>query len=179
MAAYREIPLLYMMYDEALSFLSGENAEKLSDNHSTSTSSFGTPDTHLYSGNSSIWKPQMTNLGLSGRFPSAPTFSTMNGYIFANNPTFEMCLGDKVIWYVNAYTMASHVFHMHGNYVTEAGENSYAVSLNDGAGHTLYMDATGQGLWQVICHVADHQQKGMVANYRVYGEGECPLAKLA
>lgn len=40
---------------------------------------------------------------------------SMNGYILANNPTFEMCYDDKVLWYVYAYGQASHVFHMHGN----------------------------------------------------------------
>ena len=102
----------------------------------------------------------------------------MNGYIFANNPTFEMCLDDKVIWYVNAYGAASHVFHLHGNGVRYLGNDEYAVSVNDGVGKTLVMDAVGQGLWQVICHVDNHHAMGMVANYRVYGEGECGLPKL-
>jgi len=55
--------------------------------------------------------------------------------------------------YVNAYGSASHVFHMHGNGFTYNGFKDYAVSLNDGVGKTLYMNATGGGKWQVICHV--------------------------
>lgn len=102
----------------------------------------------------------------------------MNGYIFSNNPTYEMCENDNVIWYVTAYGSASHVFHMHGNGITYEGINQYAVSINDGVGKTLIMSATDIGLWQVICHVNNHHQKGMVSNYRVYKSGDCPLKPL-
>ena len=124
------------------------------------------------------------------------SFYTINGYIFSNNPTYEMCLNDKVIWYVNAYGGASHVFHLHGNGFAYNGINNYATSkslpnesassisltatsgLNDGVGKTLYTSATGGGLWQVICHVSDHQTKGMVNNYEVYLANQCPLKPL-
>jgi len=69
----------------------------------------------LYPGNYSTWHPQLVNLASSNQFMGAPSLSSMNGYIFANNPTYEMCLSDKVIWYVSAYGSMSHVFHMHGN----------------------------------------------------------------
>lgn len=101
----------------------------------------------------------------------------MNGYIFANNPPYEMCHNDKAIWYVNAYGGESHVFHMHGNGVVDNGRKQYAVSMNDGIGKTLFMNATGEGLWQVLCHVGDHHQHGMVSNYLVHGES-CPLQKV-
>lgn len=84
-----------------------------------------------------------------------------------------MCQGDKVIWYTYAYGGESHVFHMHGNSFMIQGERSFATSLNDGISKTLYMNATDLGLWQVICHVQDHHQMGMVANYLVKPRGEC------
>ena len=56
--------------------------------------------------------------------------------------------------YVNAYGSMSHVFHMHGNGYRYQGNSGYAISVNDGEGKTLYMNATGAGLWQVICHVS-------------------------
>ena len=71
----------------------------------------------------------------------------MNGYVFANNPKFEMCLDDKVIWYVNAYGTLSHVFHMHGNDFHYNGLSYFAESLNDGEGKTLYMNATGKDIF--------------------------------
>lgn len=68
---------------------------------------------------------------------------------------------------------------MHGNGFTYEGTNQYAISINDGVGKTLYMDASGIGLWQVICHVENHQTMGMLSNYRVYGPGSCPLPALS
>lgn len=214
MNSYREIPLLYMVYDENDSWLSGVNAQKLGGSGSSSGSSSttssasqatsscasnngnngnggyggngqnnGPPNMHhrrqsgsssakfpgintqnLWSGNLSSWQPQVINLAGSGQFQNAPSFYTMNGYIFSNNPTFEMCLNEKVIWYVNAYGSASHVFHMHGNGVSYNNGSYPAVSLNDGVGKTLYMDAVGQGLWEILCHVNNHQTLGMVAS---------------
>ncbi|RMZ12644.1 hypothetical protein D0864_00647 [Hortaea werneckii] len=206
MANYREFPLLYMIYTEADSWLSGKNKARLtgsdnsntkrqaSKNHgwgasngdgnhgddgnnsnydnnnnindgssSTNASGVGSFDisntNNLWSGNYTVWHPQLVNLKGAGQFPEAPPFHTMNGYVFSNNPPFEMCVGDNVIWYVNAYGAASHVFHMHGHGVTYHGFDRYAVSLNDGVGKTLYMTAAEPGLWQVICHVDNHQTK--------------------
>ncbi|KAI7330553.1 Cupredoxin [Hortaea werneckii] len=127
-------------------------------------------------GNYTVWHPQLVNLAGSGQWSAAPSWHTMNGYVFSNNPPFEMCLGDKAIWYVNGYGSASHVFHMHGHSFTYHGFDEYAVSINDGVGKTLYMNATEPGLWQVLCHVNNHQTKGMVSNYNVYKEGKCPTS---
>ena len=69
----------------------------------------------LWSGNETVWHPQLVNLAGAYQFPAAPSFYTMNGYIFAGGPRFEMCYGDKAIWYTMAYGSMSHVFHMHGN----------------------------------------------------------------
>lgn len=58
---------------------------------------------------------------------------------------------------------ASHVFHLHGNSVSWQGATHPAISVNDGVGKTLYMNAVGQGKWQAICHVNNHHALGMVA----------------
>ncbi|KAK5121863.1 hypothetical protein LTR85_004434 [Meristemomyces frigidus] len=247
MANYREIPLLYMIYDEADSWLSAQNKALLasgssgkrdaqggpgnfgnqgqgsghgqsgnpgespypssssgssSSSQSASSSSptqgeqggsqqqgapaggsgssggFSIDTNNLWSGNYSVWHPQVVNLAGAGQFEGAPSFFTMNGYIFSNNPVYEMCLSDQVIWYVNAYGSASHVFHMHGNGFVYNGFKNYAISINDGVGKTLYMNATDAGKWQVICHVNAHQTLGMVNDYQVYFAGQCPLPPL-
>ncbi|THZ25913.1 Cupredoxin [Aureobasidium pullulans] len=170
---YREIPFLFMIYTESVSFLSGVNAERL-----TSQKNISPDIAQLYSSNSSVWYPQEVNIAGAEHFSSAPPFRKsrtffskdfevhfteyviqtdgINGYVFSNNPTFEMCVNDKVLWYVMAYGSASHVFHMHGNGYKHNGVKQYATSINDGVGKTFVMDATGTGMWQVICHV-DHR----------------------
>jgi hypothetical protein len=31
------------------------------------------------------------------------------------NPTLDICMNGKVMWYVNAYDSTSHIFYIHGN----------------------------------------------------------------
>lgn len=76
------------------------------------------------------------------------------------------------------YRLIEFRFHMHGNGFAYQGFNQYAESINDGVGKTLYMKAVDQGMWQVICHVQNHNTMGMVANYRVFAKGKCPLPPL-
>ncbi|KAK5679413.1 hypothetical protein LTS10_008230 [Elasticomyces elasticus] len=148
-------------------------------NDASNVGRFGIEDmNNIWSGNYSVWHPQLVNLAGAGQWMEASSYFTMNGYIFSNNPDYEMCLSDKVIWYVNAYGGASHVFHMHGNSFAYGGKKDNAISINDGVGKTLYMNATGAGKWQVICHVNWHQTLGMVNNYQVYNAGQCPLPPL-
>ncbi|TKA76881.1 hypothetical protein B0A55_03207 [Friedmanniomyces simplex] len=161
------------------STVSASSSPSGSGSSGSTTGSFNIGNTNnLWSGNYTVWHPQIVNLAGSSQFSGAPSFHTMNGYIFGNNPVYEMCLSDNVIWYVNAYGSASHVFHMHGNGFTYNGFKNYAISVNDGVGKTLYMNATGAGKWQVICHVNNHQTKGMVSDYQVYFAGQCPLPAL-
>lgn len=130
---------------------------------------------NLWTGNQTVWHPQLVNLAGAYQFPEAPSFYTMNGYIFANAPRFEMCLGDNAIWYAMGYGSMSHVFHMHGNGFTFLNNSFPSISLNDGVHKTLYMTGTNPGLWQVLCHVAYHLTLGMVADYQIYYDGQCPL----
>lgn len=121
MAGNREITLLYMIYNENDSWLSAQNKARLNGSATSEMSSSSTIPTGSSiigsnnSSNESYWYPQLVNYNASSQFSSAPSFHTMNGYVFANNPVFDMCLNDKVIWYTYAYGSASHAFHMHGN----------------------------------------------------------------
>jgi manganese oxidase len=114
MAKYREFPILYMGFDESASFMSAINAESHKSSSDHKTNSFtDTLDGHNF-GNYSIWHPQLVNLLSSGQI-EAPTFYSLNGYVFANNPFFQMCKDDPVIWYLYGHGSETHVFHMHGN----------------------------------------------------------------
>jgi hypothetical protein len=114
MAAYREFPILYMGFDESVSFMSAINAKSHKASSNDGTNSFtDTLDGHNF-GNYSIWHPQLVNLLSSGQI-EAPTFYSLNGYVFANNPFFQMCKDERVIWYLYGHGTEMHVFHMHGN----------------------------------------------------------------
>lgn len=62
---------------------------------------------------------------------------------------------------------------MHGNGFTSQGVNMATYPLQDGVMASLYMQATGAGFWQLICHVDDHLANGMVARYWVM-QNNCP-----
>ena len=69
MAKYREIPLLYMIYNEADSWLSAQNAANLQNN----SQSNGGHTSLNFAGNQTVWHPQLVNLLASkGQFPDAP-----------------------------------------------------------------------------------------------------------
>lgn len=73
-----------------------------------------------------------------------------------------------------AHGSRSHAFHMHGNGFTSGGVNTATTDLQDGNMATLFLQATGAGLWQLICHVDDHLTKGMVTSYWAMQEENCP-----
>lgn len=194
MSNYREIPLLFMGFDESGSWLSGQNAKRLTNSTRPSSNYSSVSPGIVHYGNETFWRPQLVNLLAADKFPGAPEFYSLNGYVYSNNPVFKMCLNENVIWYVYgkfqpsapnttalslkansdpAHGMESHSFHMHGNGFTSQGVNMATYPLQDGQMASLYMQATGAGLWQLICHVDDHLAKGMVANYWVM-QDNCP-----
>ena len=73
----------------------------------------------------------MVNLLSSNQLSTeqAPTFSTLNGLVYANNAPFEMYINDPTIWYVSAFGSNPHVFHTHGNGFTLNGVNLAAMSM--------------------------------------------------
>lgn len=100
MSNNREIPLLFMGFDEANSWLSGSNARMLA-NSTQSKSHYSSVSSGLvHYGNETFWRPQLVNMLAADGFKSAPMFYSLNGYVYANNPVFKMCLNENVIWYV-------------------------------------------------------------------------------
>jgi manganese oxidase len=133
MESYREFVLVDMQYDESDSFMSQRNLEVLTGKNISNTASpYSLPAPTLGKGygNSSIWHPQLVNLATSGQLTTkqAPTFSTLNGLIYANNAGFEVCVDDPTIWYVAAFGSNPHVFDMHGNGFSLNGNNYAAIS---------------------------------------------------
>ncbi|KAE8453962.1 hypothetical protein EG329_007738 [Mollisiaceae sp. DMI_Dod_QoI] len=180
MASHREFILLYENFDETQSFLASTN--QIMYGNATNASSNAIPVTleHNYSGNTSFWKPQLTNMPtVTLSSTQAPQWYTLNGAVFSNLPPFEMCTDDRAIWYVYSFGAASHVFHMHGNGFNYHGNNMASKSINDGNMMTLQMNATATGIWQVLCHVNDHLSAGMEGNYQVYPKAGCPLPALS
>lgn len=180
MASNRELVLLYMNFNEANSLLSETNDRKLSNGTSGSKIKAPTPMEGEGYGNYSIWHPQITNMpGTILTAKQAPSFHSLNGFIFNNMPSFEMCVDDNVIWYVYAFGAAGHVFHLHGNnFKSSNGEYLAGRAIGDGAMSTLTMSASTRGKWDFVCHVNNHLVDGMVGSYVVMPKEECTLTPL-
>jgi FtsP/CotA-like multicopper oxidase with cupredoxin domain len=173
MSSNREFIFLFEIFDETLSWLAFENAQK------KQLAAPANPRSSPYNGNVSCWKPQLINMpNVTLTSTQAPAFFTVNGWVYANNPAFEMCLDDNVIWYLYTMGQDTHVFHMHGDFFQYNGQNRASIQISSGMMMTLPMVARATGIWQVICHMTDHLSFGMEALYEVFikraGEG-CPL----
>jgi hypothetical protein len=107
-ASYREFPILYNGYDENQSFLSGANKARLQDSYSAQYTMPQLDTTDLPDANVTVWKPQLTNFGSGRQFSGAPTFFAINGFVYANNPLFEMCVGDNVRIHLFYFLLSLH-----------------------------------------------------------------------
>lgn len=99
-ASYREFPILYNSYDEDQSLLSGVNKARLEGGGSAQYIMPQFDTTGLPDANMTVWKPQLTNFESGRQFDGAPIFFAINGFVYANNPLFEMCVGDNVCIYL-------------------------------------------------------------------------------
>jgi FtsP/CotA-like multicopper oxidase with cupredoxin domain len=180
MSSNRELVILYNNFNEANSLLAETNDRNMSNGTSGSKPKGPMPMQGQGYGNYSIWHPQVTNMPstiLTAK--QAPSFHSLNGYVFANMPSFEMCVDDNVIWYLYAFGAASHVFHLHGNnFKTATGEYMAGHAIADGEMSVLTMSASTKGKWDLICHVNNHLEDGMVASYVVTPRDQCNLPKL-
>lgn len=182
MAQNREFIVFYGDNQESNSFLALHNVQK----YLPTIDSTGFNESYKYPtmlpGNESVWYPQLINDPNTPQITSsmASNFFPMNGYIFASNPAFEMCVNDNVIWYLWDMGFDTHVSHWHGNNVVNEGLVTPAVALNPGQMKTVTMTAANPGWWQLICHFNTHLSKGMEANYIIYGGvgPECTLPPL-
>ncbi|KAL2217717.1 putative multicopper oxidase [Thermoascus aurantiacus ATCC 26904] len=185
MAQNREFVLLYSDNQESNSFLALHNVRKYLPSMASQVANLSDeyPEVTQGLGNRSVWYPQFINTPKTNvTSEMAASFFPLNGYIFANNPPFEMCVNDNVIWYLYNMGFDTHVFHLHGDNVLDPVTNATtaSVTINPGQMITVLMTAVNPGWWQLICHFTTHLSKGMEANYIVYGGpyGECPLEPL-
>jgi manganese oxidase len=171
MASNREFVVFFGDNQESNSFLALHNIQKylpaVASTVSNQSSTYPVPPP----GNQSVWYPQTQNVPLTPSITTAmaANFFPINGYIFANNPPFEMCVNDAVIWYLWDMGFDTHVAHWHGNNAVYDGIVKPAIPLNPGQMITATMTAANPGWWQLICHFNTHLSKGMEASYIIYG----------
>jgi manganese oxidase len=106
-------------------------------------------------------------------------FYSINGYIFGNLPGLVMKKGEKVRWYLMGMgnEIDVHTPHWHGETVTDGTRNLDVVQLLPATTVTVDMLAENVGSWMFHCHVSDHMEAGMMAEYTIYEPSTrpCPM----
>jgi FtsP/CotA-like multicopper oxidase with cupredoxin domain len=102
-------------------------------------------------------------------FVESNLMHAMNGYVYTNLPGLTMKEGENVRWYQIALgtEVDLHTPHWHGNTLTETGRRVDVLNLLPGTHITVDMQPDNPGVWMYHCHVNDHIDAGMMANYTV------------
>jgi hephaestin len=156
----REFVTLYMIFDENQSLFINDNIKRFVKH----------PKKGLkFDGGTSV-DPNGNNDPLFGNgFASVNFRSTINGYQYANMPMPTMKVGDHVRWYVLSLGegLNFHTAHWHGNTVLVAGQRTDTIAVGPAQTVTADMVPDNPGVWMFHCHVSEHMQGGMMADYRV------------
>ncbi|BBL76282.1 multicopper oxidase domain-containing protein [Methylomagnum ishizawai] len=102
-------------------------------------------------------------------FAESNLMHSMNGYVYTNLPGVSMTVGENVRWYQLALgtEVDLHTPHWHGNTLMETGRRVDVLNLLPGTHITVDMRPDNPGIWMYHCHVNDHIDAGMMANYEV------------
>ncbi|MGH9522079.1 MAG: multicopper oxidase domain-containing protein [Terriglobales bacterium] len=110
------------------------------------------------------------DLSLGTGYAAANMKSTINGYMFSNNPLITMRKGEHVRWYVMTMGIGFnfHTPHWHGNVVKYKGEYLDVLpTIGPAQALTADMIPDRVGTWMFHCHVDDHMKAGMQTVYEV------------
>jgi FtsP/CotA-like multicopper oxidase with cupredoxin domain len=102
-------------------------------------------------------------------FEESNLMHSINGFVYANGPRYEMKVGEHVRWYVLSLgsEVDLHTPHWHGNTVMVGGHRKDVVELMPASTLVADMVADDPGIWMFHCHVNDHIIAGMSAMYEV------------
>jgi FtsP/CotA-like multicopper oxidase with cupredoxin domain len=85
-------------------------------------------------------------------------------------PKFTGRVGERIRWGVVTVGREFHTFHVHGHrWIGADGVLTDNIALGPGMYSTLEWIEDNPGTWLVHCHVPDHMEGGMVAQYVVEG----------
>jgi len=108
-------------------------------------------------------------LKADGDFGESNLMHSINGYVYGNQPGFEMKQGENVRIYAMAMgtEVDLHTPHTHGNTFLNMGMRQDVVGLLPAQMLTLDMTPDNPGTWFFHCHVNDHITAGMSTLYTV------------
>lgn len=123
----------------------------------------------LLDSNIAAFAPAAAGKTADEAFVESNLMHSMNGYVYTNIPGLVMAEGEHVRWYQLALgtEVDLHTPHWHGNTLTETGRRVDVLNLLPATHITVDMQPDNPGTWMYHCHVNDHIDAGMMANYIV------------
>ncbi|XP_076837341.1 hephaestin-like protein 1a [Brachyhypopomus gauderio] len=102
-------------------------------------------------------------------FHESNLLHSINGFVYGNLPTLDMCVGDTVSWHLFGIgnEVDIHSAYFHGHTLLDRGHRTDVLSLFPATFVTAKMIPTKTGKWLLSCHVGDHMQAGMQGFYQV------------
>jgi manganese oxidase len=113
---------------------------------------------------------------VTGEFPDAGTYHgghqymhTFNGKAYEDAiPPFIGKVGERQRWRIVSIGREFHTFHIHGHrWLDASGVLTDNILLGPGSYATFEFMEDNPGSWLVHCHVPDHMEGGMMADYHV------------
>lgn len=112
---------------------------------------------------------------MTGEFPDAGMYHGGHQYMHTINgkgyedavPPFKGKVGQLQRWRVISLGQEFHTWHIHGHRWLDGGQLTDNVQLGPGMYTTFEFMEDNPGDWLVHCHVANHMEGGMMADYVV------------
>jgi len=96
-------------------------------------------------------------------------FYAINGYIFGNLPGLTARKGERIRWYLMGMGNERdlHTPHWHGKTSTDGERDIDVVELLPASTVAVDMLADNPGSWLFHCHVSNHMDSGMMAEFTI------------
>ncbi|XP_060755917.1 ferroxidase HEPHL1-like isoform X2 [Neoarius graeffei] len=102
-------------------------------------------------------------------FQESNRLHSINGFVYGNLPTLEVCLGRPVFWHLLGIgnTIDLHSIHFHGHTLLNQGHRTDVVSVFPATSVTAKMVPMTAGKWLFGCQIDDYMHAGMQGFYEV------------
>ncbi|WAR20263.1 HPHL1-like protein [Mya arenaria] len=87
----------------------------------------------------------------------------INGYVYGNQPPFQMCPGERAVFYVMSLNLASHIMRILGHTMIIKHRRTENALVNSASFLSAYTVAAHPGHWLLYCRNLDHVIEGMLA----------------
>ncbi|XP_052768158.1 ferroxidase HEPHL1-like [Mya arenaria] len=87
----------------------------------------------------------------------------INGYVYGNQPPFQMCPGERAVFYVMSLNLASHIMKILGHTMIIKHRRTENALVNSASFLSAYTVAAHPGHWLLYCRNLDHVTEGMLA----------------